>query len=362
MRVHFSSSTPREHIFISAGSNTMASNNSPDPHAATACSPSSAAPASPASPDQELRAAFVGRVLVATLERILLHVKDEGLTIQEIALVPPLKATPALLHKIVRHHCHREHRTTHPDHDDQNDASASSPSNRTYRWEHDEHGKWYLGLPLWTVAFVVPVLAQRVLQVRDWIKKSRDDAQDLQQDAAEVASALCSTRLMLLYCPSHAMVLNLRKYLLEFLHRAASSPAAAGPVQAELELTRLLLTKEPSNGAVWYHRYWLSSVLAPPTTIADVESLLHREHAVIVATTVRKPRNYFAWAHRARVLHWLVSGLYRDHALATERKLVDEVVADPKHCNDQTVLQYRAHLVHLAGQSDASVVLNGNAF
>ncbi|KAJ3359599.1 hypothetical protein GGF32_009155 [Allomyces javanicus] len=336
----------------------MASNNSPDPDAATACSPSSAAPASP---DHEPRAALAGRVLVATLERILLHAKDERLTIQEVALVPPLKATPALLHKIVRHHRHREHRAAHPDHDAQSDASTGSKSNRPYRWEHDEHGKWYLGLPLWTVAIVVPILAQRVLQVRDWLKTRRDHAQDVQQDNAEVASALCSTRMMLLYCPSHAMVLNLRKHLLELLHRAAASPGAADLVQAELELTRLLLTKEPSNGAVWYHRHWLSSVLSPPTTLADVESLLHREHAVILAATIRKPRNYFAWAHRARMLHWLVSGRHRDHVLATERKLVDDVVADPKHRNDQTVLQYRAHLVHLA-ENHVSAVLNDNAF
>ncbi|KNE58663.1 hypothetical protein AMAG_04220 [Allomyces macrogynus ATCC 38327] len=338
----------------------MASNNSPDPDAATACSPSS--PEAPASPDHEPRAALVGRILVATLERILLHVKDEHLTIQETALVPPLKATPALLHKIVRHHRHREHRVANPDHDVQsNDASTGSKSNRPYRWEHDEHGKWYLGLPLWTVAFVVPILAQRVLQARDWLKKRRDDAHDCQQDAAKVANALSSTRMMLLYCPSHAMVLNLRKHLLEILHRAAASPAAADLVQAELELTRLLLTKEPSNGAVWYHRHWLSSVLAPPTTLADVESLLHREHAVILAATVRKPRNYFAWAHRARVLHWLVSGPHRDHVLATEHKMMDDVVADPKHRNDQTVLHYRAQLVHLAGNSDVSIVPNDNS-
>ncbi|KAJ3375608.1 hypothetical protein GGF31_002811 [Allomyces arbusculus] len=333
----------------------MASNNSSGPDAATACPPS--LPAAPASPDHEPRAALVGRALVATLERVLLHAEDESLTFQEVALVPPLKATPALLHKIVRQHRHREHRTAHPDHDAQStDASTGSKSNRPYRWEHDEHGKWYLGLPLWTVAFAVPVLAQQVLQVRDWLKKRRVDTQDLQQDAPEITNALFSTRMMLLYCPSHAMVLNLRKHLLELLFRAVAPLAPADLVQAELELTRLLLTKEPSNGAVWYHRHWLSSVLAPPTTLADLELLLHREHAVVLAATVRKPRNYFAWAHRARALHWLVHGPHRDHVLATERKLMDDVVADPKHRNDQTVLHYRARLIHLAEKCDASVV------
>ncbi|KAI9217784.1 hypothetical protein BC828DRAFT_390287 [Blastocladiella britannica] len=199
----------------------------------------------------------------------------------EVALIPPTKQPPS------------------------SDAMLDPAS--VFALATDDQGQLHLGIPIWTLPLILPVLIPPVIA----LGAAADPLTD-PYHALEV------TRPLLFVCADHSPALNLRKRALEAL-----SPLTDAQVRTELMHSAVFLSRSPASSSQWHHRLWIISQQELPRKTHDgaMSDIFTREHAVIARAAARKQRNYYAWTYRIRLRQALEPTL----GLTSNRAQIDQV-------------------------------------
>jgi len=175
--------------------------------------------------------------------------------------------------------------------------------------------------------------------VRRRVCQSGADGKQLDSACSEgcLFSLIQSSRVLLMINPDQQTAWNLRKQLVENGYIEA---------QAELKFLDLIFTKHAKKPSSWAHRGWCVNLLVQrflEGQVKDEDSndapselslLLQNELKVCTQVADRYPRNYYAWAHRCRLLPYLSSA-----QLAQELEFSKQWMK--RHVSDFSCLNYR---------------------